>query len=452
MTSAIKTAAERIIIFSIAAVYIALQAVQIEMLVFLLGGLVFSAIALLLPKLKGMTFWLTIFFVIIGVVLLALQKANARIWFESAGINVTIVTLFLFAPLFGIPVRIPEYVKALKRFYEANLHSKAALFLGTQLLTQIMGVFINVGSIPVVYQMVFIKPQPGMSRLLANALNRGFAGAILWSPYFAAMTLVTSTLGLSWSSVLPYMLGLAILSLGISWAVDFRELRDASLDEFEEAVDKKENSNFPFGLGMYLIGAIIVILTMEHMIKLPMVLLICMAAVAFPLFWCIIKGTMHIYREGIINHITITLPALQKEITLFLAAGFFSGAIGITNFGSKVPNLLEFVPMPISFTFTILTVLLIASTSIIGLHPIVPVTMLAGAIDPVSVQISPTYFAVLLLGSWALSNPISPASAVNNLLSGLLKKSVFEIAAPNYKFAGCMALSLIIFLMVVVRY
>lgn len=449
MTSAVKTAVERTLVFSIAAVYIALQVAQLEMLVFLLGGLVFSAIVLLLPKLKGMTLWLAIFFMTAGVVLLWLQKANARIWFESAGINVTIVTLFLFAPLFGIPVRIPEYVEAMKRFYEANLRSKTALFMGTQMLTQIMGVFINVGSIPVVYQMVFVKPQPGMSRLLANALNRGFAGAILWSPYFAAMTLVTSALGLRWSSVLPYMLGLAILSLGISWAVDFRELRQAELNEFGQSVDKKERSGFPLGLGMYLIGAIVVILTMEHMIELPMILLICIAAVSFPLFWCLIKGSMTVYRKGIKNLVTVTFPALQKEITLFLSAGFFSGSIGVTNFGSMVPSLLDFIPMPISFTFTILTVLLIAGTSLIGLHPIVPVTLLAGAIDPVSVQISPIYFAVMLLGSWALSNPISPASAVNNLLSGLLKKSVFEMAAPNYKFAGFMALGLIIYLVVV---
>ncbi len=39
-----------------------------------------------------------------------------QVWFEAAGINVTLVTLFVFAPLFGIPVRLPEYVEALKRF------------------------------------------------------------------------------------------------------------------------------------------------------------------------------------------------------------------------------------------------------------------------------------------------------------------------------------------------
>lgn len=451
MKSAIKAATERMIIFSIAAIYIVQQLTQLEMFTPLLGCLVFFAIAILLPKLKGLTLWLTVSFMVAGTVLMLLQNVEASVWFKSAGINVTIVTLFLFAPLFGIPVRLPVYVDALKRFYEANFRSKAALFIGTQFLTQIMGVFINVGSIPVVYQMVFVKPQPGMSRVLANALNRGFAGAILWSPYFAAMTLVTSTLELPWSSVLPFLLGLAVLSLVVSWAVDFRELRQAETEPPQHELTKKQGSAaFPIGLGMYLITAIIAILLLERLVELPMVILICMAAVLFPLIWCMAKGSSAVYRQGLKNHVTVTLPALQKEITLFLAAGFFSGSIGVTKFGTTVPALLEQIPLSVSLTFSVFMVALIAGTSLIGLHPIVPVTILAGGIDPVSVQISPMYFAVLLLGSWSLSNPISPASAVNNLLAGLFKKPVFEVAVPNYKFAGCMAIVLIIYLKVVV--
>jgi hypothetical protein len=450
MKSAVKAAMERAIIFSIAAVYIVQQLIKIEMLTILLGSLVFIAIAILLPKLRGVTLLLTISFMVVGAILMLLRGADARVWFEAAGINVTIVTLFLFAPLFGIPVRLPEYIAALKRFYEMNLRSKTGLFAGTQLLTQIMGAFINVGSIPVIYQMIFVKPRSGMSLLLANALNRGFAGAIFWSPYFAAMTLVTSALRLTWSSIVPYMLGLAILSLFVSWTVDFRELRHTTEQLQQEPVAKQRNEAFPIGLVMYLTTTIILILVLEKMVKLPMVILICMTAIVFPLIWCVSKKSMTVYQDGLKNHLTVTFPALQKEITLFLAAGFFSGSIGATGFGSAVPILLGHIPLlPISFTFSVFTVVLIAGTSIIGLHPIVPVTILAGGIDPLSMQISPIYFAVLLLGSWALSNPISPASAVNNLLAGLLKKTVFEVAAPNYKFAGCMAIVLVIYLMIV---
>ncbi|UVI30207.1 hypothetical protein [Paenibacillus spongiae] len=454
MTINVKASLDRAIIFLLAAVFIAQQLTHWGPLSFLLGSLVFAAIILLMPQLKGLTLWLTAFFMAGGVLLLLLQKADARYWFEAAGINVTLVTLFVFAPMFGIPVRLPDYVAALKRFYETGVRSRTALFTGTQVLTQILGAFINVGSIPVVYHLTFVKPQPGiMSRLLANAMNRGFGGAIFWSPYFAAMTLVTSALSVYWSSVLPYLLGLSLISVLVSLAVDFRGIRMKEDPPDDEAVHpsdeipsaSRDHARFPIGLGIYLIAAIAIILLLERLVNLPMVLITCMAAVFFPLIWCLAKGAMTTYRQGLANHVKVTLPALQKEITLFLAAGFFSGSIGATGFGAYVPEVLEKIPLPISLSFSIFTIALITLTSLIGLHPIVPVTILATGIDPLAVHISPVYFAILLLGSWGISNPISPASAVNNLLAGMVKKPVFELAGPNYKYAAAMALVLLLY-------
>jgi hypothetical protein len=454
----VKSILERTIIFSLAAVFIALQLTDWEPLSPLLGSLVFIAIAVLVPQLRGMTFWLTVSFMAVGVLLLVLQKVDAKFWFEAAGINVTLVTLFVFAPLFGIPVRLPEYIEALNRFYETKVRNRSVLFAGTQLLTQIMGAFLNVGSIPVVYHVVFTKPHPGMSRLLANALNRGFAGAIFWSPYFAAMAVVISSLSLNWSTLLPYLLGLSLISLLVSLAVDYKGLRYAQntlsetkeefIDQAESAANKGKSA-FPAGLGVYLASAIVVVLVLERLVELPMVLITCMAAVLFPLTWCLAKGALATYRQGLANHVTVTLPALKKEITLFLAAGFFSGSIGATGFGASVPVLLELIPVPIFFTFSVFTVALITITSMVGLHPIVLVTILATGIDPAVVHISPNYFAILLLGSWGLSNTVSPVSAVNNLLAGLFKKPVYEFALPNYKFAACMAVMLLLYLVAV---
>lgn len=448
----IKAALERTIIFALAAVFIAQQLTHWGPLAVLQGVLVFIAIALLLPQLKGMTLGLSVSFMAVGVILLSVQKADAGYWLEAAGTNVTLVTLFVFAPLFGIPVRIPAYLEALNRFYETQVRSRSVLFVGTQLLTQIMGVFLNVGSIPVVYHIVFAKPQPGMTLLLANALNRGFAGAILWSPYFAAMAVVVSTLSVNWSTLLPYMLGLSLISIAVSLAVDTKGLRHTDEESFERSEEppaKKEKSSFPAGLGLYLLSAVVVVLVLERFVELPMVLITCMAAALFPLIWCLAKGAMATYRKGLENHVTVTLPALKKEMTLFLAAGFFSGSFGATGFGAFIPGLLEPIPLPISVTFSIVTIVLITVTSMAGLHPIVPVTILAAGIDPAAVHISAEYLAVLLLGSWGLSNTISPVSAVNNLLAGLYKKPVYDFALPNYKFAACMAVMLLFYLIVV---
>jgi hypothetical protein len=455
MIPAVKAALERTIIFLIAAVYIAQQLTHWEPLSLLLGSLVFIALALLLPQLKGMTLWLTISFITVGVLILLLQRADNRYWFEAASINVTLVTLFVFAPLFGIPVRIPVYAEALKRFYEKRMNNRSLLFVGTQLLTQIMGVFLNVGSISVVYHLVFVKPHQGMSRLLANAMNRGFAGAIFWSPYFAAMAVVTTSLSVDWSTLLPYLLGLSFLSLIVSIAVDFKRLRsyeNTPPQEESEVIDLATPGNnvdkaaFPAGLGVYLASAIVVILVLERLVELPMVIITCIAAVLFPLSWCLVKGGMATYRQGLSNHVMVTLPALKREITLFLGAGFFSGAVGTTGFGAFIPDLLYIIPLPIALSFSIFTIALITITSMVGLHPIVLVTILATSIDPDAVHISQNYFAVLLIGSWGISNTISPVSAVNNLLAGLFKKPVYELAISNYKFVACMAVLLLLYL------
>ncbi|REE68043.1 hypothetical protein A8990_13932 [Paenibacillus taihuensis] len=460
---------DRLLIFAVAAAFIALQLSGADWLVWALGGLVFIAMAVLLPQLRGMTLWLTSAFLAGGVVLLIVQQASARVWFESAGINATLVTLFVFAPLFGIPVRIPAYVEALRRFYDTSLRSSTVMFLGTQLLTQIMGAFINVGSIPVVYHLAFVKPRPKMEGLLAGALNRGFAGAICWSPYFAAMAIVTTALHLNWSSLLPYLVVLSLLTLIVSFLMDFSKLKRVGGEESEVLVESgqaeisevsevaalpeaSKKAAFPVGLAVYLICAIGVILLLEPLIDVPMVIITCMSAVIFPVIWCFFKGAMATYRQGLINHLTVTLPALKKEITLFLAAGFFSGAVGAVGFGAFVPKMLSVIPLPIDVAFSLLALVLIAGTSIIGLHPIVLVSVFANGVDPHSVGATPTYMAVLLLGSWAVSNTVSPASAVNNLLSGLFKRTVFELARPNYKFAAFMGAAVIVYLMLLLEF
>jgi len=445
---------DRAVIVSLAAVFIAYQITSWEPLSAAAGVLAFAAIAALLPQLRGSTLWLASAFLAGGMLLLYAQRADAREWLQAAGVNATLVTLFVFAPLFGIPVRMPAYVEALKRFYATGKRSGGALYAGTQLLTQIMGVFINVGAIPVVYHMAFARPQPGLSRLLANAMNRGFGGAIFWSPYFAAMALVTSALSVSWSDLLPYMLGLSLLSVLVSFAADYRGLRAWGRAEPEEedpaqadATDRRPGkSPFPIELAVYLVAAMAAILVLERFVTLPSVLITCLAAVVVPFAWCLAKRATSLYRQGLAHHATVTLPSLRKEIGLFLAAGFFSGSIGTTGFGAEVPRWFEAIPLSPQLSFAAATVALVLLTAMIGLHPIVPVTILANGIDPSAVHFSPIAFAVLLLGSWGLSNTVSPASAVNNLLAGLFKKQVFELARPNVPFAAWMAVALICYL------
>lgn len=475
---------DRWLALMLALTYIAQQLTHWPSLGYAVGGLALAVIGLLLRQLRGTALWLTLVFMAGGAVSLLLQQAPLAVWLKAASMNATLVTLFVFAPLFGIPVRLPEYYAALERFYEQRLRSSGGLFIGTQLLTQLLGAFINVGSIPVVFYLVYVKPRaPELSRLLAAAMNRGFGGAILWSPYFAAMTLIVSSLPVSWSQLLPHLIALSLLSVAASLLVDASRLQRASAapQPAAGAADGTDNgaapqaaarslrqsplpplpterltaagegapAGFPPGLAAYLLLAVGAILLLEQLTAMPMILITCLGATLYPLLWCMLKRELPTFRQGLSNHFQVTLASLQKELTLFLAAGFFSGAISGLGVGSAIPWLLERLPLPIAISFSLLTVAAVGLSSLIGLHPIVAVTILVTSIDPASVGLSTVAFAIVLLGSWALSNPISPASAVNNLLAGLLKQPVFGLARANYRFAAVMALALLLYVLLV---
>ncbi|GGF94525.1 hypothetical protein [Paenibacillus abyssi] len=454
---------ERFLIISLAIGFIVQQLTHLAWMPWVLGVIVFTTIIVLLPKIRGITMILSAAFLVTGIGILWVQRAPVQTWLDAAAVNITLVTLFVFAPLFGIPVRSPRFVEALKWLYRTRVKGKGSFFIASQLLTQILAVFLNVGSISVVYHLASIHPSSRSWRILGNALNRGFAAAIYWSPYFAAMALVTSALKLAWIDLLPYVLGFSLLSFVLSFLVELPFLMDrgdasrevAAGSEAEEgAADEAAKGESVlrsrlWQLALYLILAIIIVLSMEQLLPLPIVIITVFAAVLYPLIWCLLSRSFDAYKQGATDHFVRALPSLKKEITLFLTAGFFSGAIAQTGLGAAIPALLAAVPLPLPIVFTISAMLLVFGTSLIGSHPIIVVTILATTVDPASVGISPLFFGVLLLGSWGISNTISPAAAVNNLISSLLKRDVLELAFKNYKFAALLLILLPIYLFLV---
>lgn len=94
--------------------------------------------------------------------------------------------------------------------------------------------------------------------------------------------------------------------------------------------------------------------------------------------------------------------------------------------------------------------LLIVLTAVVGIHPIVVVTIFVTSIKPEMIGFSPELFAVLLLASWGVSNTISPSTAVNNLLANLLKVDVFVLSIHwNFKYVSIMLFVIPVYLIII---
>jgi hypothetical protein len=388
-----------------------------------------------------------------------IQNVSVQEWQEAATLNLPLITLFVFAPLFGIPVQSPVYVSALKRIYQRSIKGSKSFYLASQLLTQVLAAFLNVGSISIVYHLASLHTCSKNWRLISNALNRGFAGAIIWSPYFSAMILVTSALNVSWTDLLPYLIGYTLIYLLVGFVEEFIRDRKAeyreevavtlekNIEEYEQVEEASTKKLIP--LLTYLILAICIIIGLEQLLHVPMLLILSFASIFYPMLWCLLGGSFSFYKKGFSHHIHHHLPSFKKEIVLFLTAGFLSGAIGQTNIGEWLPSLLTFFPIPISVAFSIMTLFFILFTSSIGSHPIILVTILATTVNPSSVGITPEFLALLLLGSWSISNTISPASAVNNLLSKVVHRKVPHLIKINYAFSAILSIVLPIYLFLI---
>lgn len=415
--------------------------VEGAMSIFILGVIVW-----IMPRIRGSTFIISAVMLILAVGLMFYHGASLQEWLQSMRVNLTLVALILFVPLLGIPVRTGGYVEALKLVLSRRMNEPAFFYVGSKLLTHILGVVLNIGAVSIVHQLTQASNIKS-SRLIANALNRGFVSSIFWSPYFSAMALILSQLHIAWSSIVLYSLGLALMSMIVGFCLDFRVIQLNRPQPEEKPKEEAEDPLFSrakrkvielFFLLFLVMG---LVLLMEMMISYSMVLIICLVSLIFPLLWCGLSGSGASWSEQFQQHVYVGIPRMKKEILLFLVAGFFSGAIVHAELSVHLVGLVNVVFGSFSLGAALFFSLLIVLSAVIGLHPIIMVTILAASIEPASIGFSPQYFAVLLLASWGISNTVSPATAVNNLLAHLLKVDVIELSVRwNLKYAFIMLL------------
>ncbi|MEH7442656.1 hypothetical protein V7201_10170 [Bacillus sp. JJ1122] len=413
--------------------YILLQMAPVTEVERLVSLIALAVIVVVMPGIRGTTLVISVLLLLAAVSLMAYHHVPAQEWLKSLRINITLVAIFLVVPLLGIPVKAGGYVEALKIVLNKKMNEPYFFYLGTTFLTHILGVVLNIGSVSIVNQLTAASNIKA-PRLVANAINRGFVTTIFWSPYFSAMALILSQLPIKWSSIVFYSMGLSIIGILVSLLIDRSQIKASFPEEQGEKglyQDKETLINARkkvFELFTYLIVITAAVLILEFMTGYSIVLMICLVSLAFPLLWCVFSGKSTVYFQEFQQHVYIGIPRMKKEIVLFLIAGFFSGAFIHADLSNTLINFIQNIFGSFHLGTAFFLSFIVFLTALIGIHPIVVVTICVTSLKPELIGFSPEYFAVLLLASWGITNPVAPATAVNNLLANLLKVDLLELS------------------------
>src|SRR5699024_8241745 len=350
--------------------------------------------------------------------------------------NVNILSIFIFVPLLGIPLKAARYLDYLEIVYNFYINSTRKLYAITNLMTYGLSVLMNLSAITLVHQFVNTHNFKEFSSLKYRALAQGYPLAIFWSPYYISMALLLSYFNVSWLELFP--VGFVIAGVGFILGI-LLESNKKSVEIYSSTdIYKKEIKQAwkkTVELIVIIILLTIIIMAMEQIINISVIPTISFLSIILSIIWTICYQPIRYLLKELKQFTQTNWARMGNELVLFISAGVFGQAIINIGAGDLIIYFLNITginhPLVLIFLIMILTCFL----ALIGFHPIITITVLA-----VTFSSSPYFeefhriLAMGMLVSWALSIPISPFSGLTLLLTGLTRENVLKGIKTNLVF------------------
>lgn len=359
-----------------------------------------AAVALVLGLVIATARQRIVAFILIGVGLASLAAA----W--AIGARPTVVALFsLNQDLIGMlaAVSFLGVIAKAAPALEPRLRGAAAVWR-TAGLIHFTGAVINMSIIPIVGD--HLRRKDGtLHPADVTLLSRGYATAAFWSPLWAgaAAALVFAPTA-NFAVIIPLGLALALATLAVSMVTVFRSL----------------GADLP-GYRGYALSF--------ELLRVPLVLMIAVIAVhlVFPgspvprivtLASVVITALVLVFRDSgsALRHFARQardgLPALRGEVTLFASAGVLAVGVGALLAAAHVSLPLPEYDVGIAW----LSILVMVLVSLVGVHPVISIGIIAAICAPLHPQGSLFAFAAMI--GWGAAAAIGPISGLQLYLSG----------------------------------
>ncbi len=426
------------------------------------GRLIFQA-----PFLDSAVGWITAAAVLISLpfsgrgtraVCLGLFGAGACLMYASgagwqsvagaAGKNAALLVLLVTVPMIGIPLKYGGYIEVLDALASRYIRRRHQMYWVPALFSHILGVFMNLGAVPLTHEITARGRLAGYPGVLARSISRGFSAALLWSPNMIVTALVLSYLHVPWQEYARLGIMFAGVALVVGYAVNI----------FSREVRRVEEEPSPGGEGpcvdrvklaqLAAVGVVflLVVVLIETRTRLPVISAVPVIALILPAAWMCLLGRQEGIRSGYVDYFRNRINRFDGEVVLFSAAGFFSGVFASSGWSQK---LCDYILLLSGQTKAVTAVTILApviAASLLGIHPMVLVSAFAASLDPAALGFSQVELALALIAGWALGANVSPMSGTCLVVAGLTGKTPLEVGCMNFPHTFLTAAAVVIYL------
>jgi len=405
------------LILGMCALFLVEYFAELEWLQLVVVGL--SLVAFLGSAFKADRFprWLGIIMMTSGIIIEWQKGTGVQGISDGIFLILPLLCLLTLAPLLSIPLRLSGYFASIAALLRNLIHQPKKLYAGITGTLFLLAPVLNLGSVRILNE--FLEEIKLPSAMSAKSYLVGFSTAVMWSPYFASVSLVLHYLNISFESYILYGIGLSILSLVVGNILfALWEKRHPLSEELTPRVPiEKGHRRQIMKLVLFVIVLMCSCLVVEMVTHWSMIVIVCLMSILVPLGYGVVSKEWKRMASPLVDFRDRTVPMLNNEIMLFMSAGMLAFAMKGTSAANGVSTFLVHLADKSFILFALAVMLIVLSITYMGIHQIAAVGALAMQLNPAELGMSPIGLALLLLLTWSISTALSPFSGLNLMVS-----------------------------------
>lgn len=389
-------------------------------------------------------------FLILGVVLLWKSGSDWKQYILSFGPMLDLLTMFTLIPILGIPIKLGGYSEAIQTIIQKKVKTSGRLYIMTSGISYFFSIFMNLATLPMTYYSIRpalgVFPIQNKERFMSRAISRGFAMPLLWAPVTPIVGIVITMTGVSWVSILPYVIPLSILGLGLDWYLGARKSQKMLVPQNSDTVHEIAATveQAPLGRPVRVLQILLAIIIFNIIVSLvekqfpyPFLILVSLIVIPFAFAWSLFLQNGKAFGTHLFQHLQSFSVSMKDSFFIYLSAGFFISTINISNTDEMLYGwIIKFINVAGIELFLIMLPLIPLGLAFLGLHPAVSLALMIEGLNPSAIGISPHILTVAMLAGAVSAFLVGPYNATLGLMSNIVKVSSYKVSNWNITFTA----------------
>lgn len=356
--------------------------------------------------------------------------------------NMALLTLLAMLPWMNSVVRSGRFDRSLDNLMRVNVSDLGKLYIRSSATTLTLAAFLNLSAASisqgVLKENLAYEDKKIRDSFISTSTLRGYSLALLWSPLEILLALSIFVTGVSYVSILPWVLLITILTFGLDsiWGrYHYKKYAyEGSAVKQQRAIDVKALTKKIIHLASALVLFLVLVIICGTLFDVDFILTVTLLIFPFTLIWSLLMRRGRSFWIIGWNTWKMKTNTMQNFIILFISLSFFSNSISNATFLEVIQKPILYVadyPLLVFFIIQVTFILM----SMFGIHPIATIGILGGLIGTLLDVYNPLSLAIVMVTSSIATLPVGTYGLVVTMTAMDTNQSPYRITLNNLSFS-----------------